>query len=419
MDRGRGSTCREGRHGHTAPPSKVRQKCGTSASRSGRRRWRPHRGWDMCPDPRACRGPVAPKDLPAGADTRRVHKRASAPSVVRLPRQDAFERPRVRAVTEADVLSDGERQALVRVAAAAAGAHDLEEVLELAAEEALRAVGAASLSVSRWDREESLLRTLINVGELGPGEERFPRDESYAIVEHPQLERMLEQGQPYFNAVDDPAADPAAVRILRSLAKESDVGVPIVAEGEIWGEVWASTAAGQPAFPWHRRPLPGGDRRPAGGCDRARRAVLPGVESRLRGPAHRPAEPARDRGAPQQGHHAREPARGRADRAPLRRRQPQGGQRLPRTRGRRRGARARGRCAGRSRRGSAGHLRRQALRRRVLRDHRRGRPGRGARASRGHPGVARPAPRARRLPLLRSGRLGRRDADSRAAAAGG
>jgi diguanylate cyclase (GGDEF)-like protein len=146
------------------------------------------------------------------------------------------------------VLSDGERQALVRVAAAAAGAHDLEEVLELAAEEALRAVGAASLSVSRWDRGERLLRTLINVGELGPAEERFPMDETYHIDEHPLLARMLQQGQPYFNAVDDPSSDPAAVEVLRSLSKESDVAVPIVTEGEIWGEVWAATAEGQPRF---------------------------------------------------------------------------------------------------------------------------------------------------------------------------
>jgi diguanylate cyclase (GGDEF)-like protein len=154
----------------------------------------------------------------------------------------------VHAVAEADVLSDSERQALVRVAAAAAGAHDLDEVLELAAEEALREIGASSLSVSRWDRNDGVLRTLINVGSLGPEEERFPRDETYRIEAHPQLKRMLEHGQPYFNAIDDPASDAAAVRILRALEKESDVAVPIVAEGEIWGEVWAATAAGQPRF---------------------------------------------------------------------------------------------------------------------------------------------------------------------------
>src|SRR4051795_789567 len=142
---------------------------------------------EKCGACRNIRNPVSCLKRPsAGADIRRVHKRASAPSVVRLHGQDAYERPLVRAVTAAEALSEGERQALARVAAAAAGAHDLEEVLELAAEEALRAVGAASLSVSRWDREERTLRTLINVGELGPGEERFPRDEAYSMRDHPQ-----------------------------------------------------------------------------------------------------------------------------------------------------------------------------------------------------------------------------------------
>ncbi len=143
---------------------------------------------------------------------------------------------------------DAEREALTRVAAAAAGAHRLDDVLELVAEEARRAIGAASLSVSRWDRERDALVTLINVGELGPGEERFPEEELYPLAANPLVKRMLNEGQPYFNAVDDPAADPAAVELLRTVDKESDVAVPIVVEGETWGEVWAATSHGQPRF---------------------------------------------------------------------------------------------------------------------------------------------------------------------------
>ena len=44
-----------------------------------------------------------------------------------------------------------EREALLRVAAAVAGANDLDSVLELAAEEALHAIGGASLSISRFE----------------------------------------------------------------------------------------------------------------------------------------------------------------------------------------------------------------------------------------------------------------------------
>ena len=157
-------------------------------------------------------------------------------------------RPTPLRLASADGPPDAEREALTRVAAAAAGAHRLEDVLELVAEEARRAVGSSSLSVSRWDRERDALHTLINVGELGPGEDRYPEDELYPLAENPLVKRMLQQGQPYFNAVDDPSADPAAVALLRSLGKESDVAVPIIVDGQTWGEVWTATSPGQPRF---------------------------------------------------------------------------------------------------------------------------------------------------------------------------
>ncbi len=78
-----------------------------------------------------------------------------------------------------------EREALLRVAAAAAGANDLDSVLELAAEEALRAIGGASLSISRFEPERKIYRTLINVGQLGPGEERYPAEETLRHGELP------------------------------------------------------------------------------------------------------------------------------------------------------------------------------------------------------------------------------------------
>jgi diguanylate cyclase (GGDEF)-like protein len=141
-----------------------------------------------------------------------------------------------------------ERDALMRVAAAAAGAHDLDEVVEVAAEEALRAVGAASLTVDRWDRERNVLRTLINVGRLGPGQERFPDDEVHPVEGSALLEKLLLHGQPYFNAIDDPSRDSRSVELLKQVEKDSLVAVAVMVEGETWGEVWASTAPGEPRF---------------------------------------------------------------------------------------------------------------------------------------------------------------------------
>ncbi len=176
-----------------------------------------------------------------------------APDEPRMEPARAFPpapKPRARngGVIRAARPTGSEGEALLRVAAAAAGAHDLEQVLELAAEEARAAVGAASLSVSRWEREGRRLRTLVNVGELGPGEERYPSDESYSLEDDRAASRLLENGIAYFNAVDASGVDPFAAARLVRLGKESEVGVPIVVEGEAWGEVYATTASGQPRF---------------------------------------------------------------------------------------------------------------------------------------------------------------------------
>jgi diguanylate cyclase (GGDEF)-like protein len=141
-----------------------------------------------------------------------------------------------------------EREALLRVAAAAAGAHDLEEVLEVAAEEARAAIGAASLSVSRWERDEGMLRTIINVGDLGPAEERYPANEIHRLADDRTTERLVVEGVAYFASVDSPEIDEVSALRLMRLGKESEVGVPILVEGEAWGEVYATTARGQPRF---------------------------------------------------------------------------------------------------------------------------------------------------------------------------
>lgn len=143
---------------------------------------------------------------------------------------------------------DGEREALMRVAAAASGANGLEDVIEPAAEAACEAMGAGSFSISRWDRELDVMTTLINVGDLVPHEERFPERESYPLSDYPAVARLLCSGAAYFTAVDDPDADPRAVELLHSLGKESDIGVPVVVDGEVWGEVWAATSPGEPRF---------------------------------------------------------------------------------------------------------------------------------------------------------------------------
>ncbi len=141
-----------------------------------------------------------------------------------------------------------EREALMRVAAAVAGANDLDGVLELAAEEALRAIGAASLTISRYERERTRYRSLINVGHLADWEERHPLDETYDVSRFPRLVAMASSARPYFNSLDDPECDRASAAFLHSVGKSSDLGVAIVVEEEVWGGVWASTLPSDQTF---------------------------------------------------------------------------------------------------------------------------------------------------------------------------
>ena len=143
-------------------------------------------------------------------------------------------------------LAEAQLRALIDVAAAAAGAHRLEDVLELAGERALEALGGSSLAISRWDLESGVVRTLVNVGELGPGEERFPKDETYSVHDYPSVVTVIREGGSSLAAIDDPGTDEPQRELLRRLGKESSLSVPMIFRGDPWGELWVTTAPGAP-----------------------------------------------------------------------------------------------------------------------------------------------------------------------------
>jgi diguanylate cyclase (GGDEF)-like protein len=136
-------------------------------------------------------------------------------------------------------------QALLHISQAVLAADYFDEVLEVIAEESLALLEAASISISRWDRDRQVLRTLINAGDLQPGDDRWPHDEVYPVLDDRHVLALLQQGQPYTNAVDDPEVDDACAEILRQLGRESEVAVPVMSGGSIWGEIWASGTDGR------------------------------------------------------------------------------------------------------------------------------------------------------------------------------
>ena len=149
---------------------------------------------------------------------------------------------------------ESELRALIAVAGAVAAAHRLEDVLEVVGEETRRVVGASSVSISRWEREHDRVRTLINVGELGPGEDRFPTSETYELADYPLAAQLLREGASYVISRGDRDLGPHDRQLLDALDKGSYIGVPVIFDGRTWGKLEAFANVG--AAPFTRRHIP-------------------------------------------------------------------------------------------------------------------------------------------------------------------
>jgi hypothetical protein len=123
----------------------------------------------------------------------------------------------------------------------------LRSLLVAEAERARIAVDAECSAISRWERDTDVMRTLVNAGRLLPGDDRFPEDEEYPLDAFPAVAALLRRRRHYLNPEDVSSAAVAAHQRYGSHA-----GVPIVIDGECWGELWAARGLGH-------TPLTGGD----------------------------------------------------------------------------------------------------------------------------------------------------------------
>ena len=139
-----------------------------------------------------------------------------------------------------EVPLDRRMQALLAVAEAVADAHELEDVLELAAEEARAILGVSLLSFSRFEPEDRTLRTVINVGELEDGWPRWPEDEIYSLDDYHAAHCVIYEGRPRLSFIDDPRCDPSERALMRDWNMTSCAAVPISSARRVWGEMWAA-----------------------------------------------------------------------------------------------------------------------------------------------------------------------------------
>jgi diguanylate cyclase (GGDEF)-like protein len=139
-------------------------------------------------------------------------------------------------------------RSLAQMARALGRSEPLFALLEIAAEEARRALGASSCSVSRLEEGSTTVRTLINVGDLGPCEQRWPQDETYQTSSYANLGLVLSDLRTWTITIEDSAASEAEMDLLRELQKGSSLGSPIIVDGQLWGEFFATRHVGDPGF---------------------------------------------------------------------------------------------------------------------------------------------------------------------------
>ena len=139
-------------------------------------------------------------------------------------------------------------RSLADMARALGRSEELFRLLEIAAEEARLSLKAASVSVSRLEPGTMTVRTIINVGELGPTEERWPDNEVYAMEEFGNLAQLAQELRAWRASLDDPTSDPTERLLLAELGKNCAIGSPIIVDGQLWGEFYATRTAIQEDF---------------------------------------------------------------------------------------------------------------------------------------------------------------------------
>ncbi len=139
-------------------------------------------------------------------------------------------------------------RSLAEMARALGHSEALVRLLEIAAEEARRALGASTCSVSSLEPSSMTIRTVVNVGDLGPAEERWPQNETYEMSARSNLGIVLGELRTWTVTIDDPFAPQFEIELLNSLQKGSSLGSPIVVDGQLWGEFYATRHVHDPRF---------------------------------------------------------------------------------------------------------------------------------------------------------------------------
>ncbi|MEV6005306.1 diguanylate cyclase [Streptomyces sp. NPDC051976] len=159
-----------------------------------------------------------------------------------------------------DGTADLRLRAVVELAQALATAQTPLDAVRAGARRARVAMDGSFAALSAWERETGRLRVLVNEGELAPGEEPEPADESYSVHDFPEIVEFLHGkwaggGEPHawVETAEGTGASPGGsswgrAAALRRRGRGSCVVAPIVLHGRAWGELYVARGVGAPGF---------------------------------------------------------------------------------------------------------------------------------------------------------------------------
>ena len=141
---------------------------------------------------------------------------------------------------------EAELRALIEVSSAVAAAHRFDDVLDAVGRQACAVLCAASISISRFEPEDDWMRVLANAGELHPGEDPRPAQETWPLS--PLDRRLVERCEPYVVSLTEPGLPAAERDFLERIERGSVLACPIRFGDSVWGVLEAYSAVGTPAF---------------------------------------------------------------------------------------------------------------------------------------------------------------------------
>jgi len=136
--------------------------------------------------------------------------------------------------------------AATRVRAAISSHEGLLPVSEAFAEATLELFVASASSITLLD--DRGYRDLVNVGKLDPGDVRFPEDDPYSAVRFPRSTQLLLEGGGYLSASNDNEIYHEFSAMWPQMPDGCFLGVPVVAAGEVRGELYLAREAHAPVF---------------------------------------------------------------------------------------------------------------------------------------------------------------------------